>query len=193
MKFFLTILLTLLALVCWAAEWDPGITLGEIAVSQGIPVRELIKDLPDTGDMVLQPGTTLEESGLTAQDIETAVSAFEERTMMFGFNIVGLGMLVVFISLVLVGLIIGSLKHFEKKSKPQKTGIRTSVGTITTNQPDISQNAVVAVVMALHMHVTEARERKKLMLTWSRAPISMWRASNKTNMPNTMHSMNRNR
>jgi len=91
------------------------------------------------------------------------------------------GMLVVFISLILIGFIINQLRHLNPQSRTRKEAEPN--GKAAEPEPDVSTNAIIAVITALHMHVREAEEQRKLMLTWCRAPMSMWRAG-KVAMPN---------
>ena len=122
------------------------------------------------------------------------VESFEKQKNSFGWKIVMVGMVVVFSSLILVSLLIGSLQHFinpkikKIKIEPKKT-VQTPIGKISANEGDLSTNAIIAVITALHAHVEDVEQRNKIIMDWRRAPVSMWKSVNKASFPNHDHNI----
>jgi len=87
---------------------------------------------------------------------------------------------VVFLSLMLIAFIINQLRHLATQGRPHgaaKTTVETAVGKGTAPEPDVSTNAIIAVITALHLHVQEVEEKHRLMLTWRRAQKPAWRTA----------------
>ncbi|MCD4652209.1 MAG: OadG family protein [Candidatus Cloacimonetes bacterium] len=188
--FFLLIAGSLLMSDSINGNWDETTSLIDIAEKTGIPVKSLIKNLDldkeywasrnDRSFLIKTPT----DFGKTKIDVQQAIELFAENNVSFITGITIIGMLVVFVSLIAIGIIIQQLKHLNRKKKPEKVTVTTSVGKITVPEPDVSTNAIVAVITALHIHVKEVRDKKKLLLTWNRGPVSMWKASNHVHLLN---------
>lgn len=134
---------------------------------------------------------TLQELNIPVQKIKNIVNQFENNKMEFSWGVVIVGMVVVFLSLLLIGFIISQLQHIEnlgkkkeKKSVSNSVSVNTSVGKVTALSDQISANAIVAAVTALHLHVMEIEETNKLLLTWKRTSLNLWRYYYKFKMPN---------
>ncbi|MBN2829529.1 MAG: OadG family protein [Candidatus Cloacimonetes bacterium] len=128
---------------------------------------------------------TLKELGITAERFKEVYEKFTHDRYIFGSSITWVGLSVVFFSLFLINAIIGLFKHinYEKPPKSNKS-VATPLGTITGPAEEMSSNTIVAVIIALHKYRSEIEERKKLMLTFKRAQISLWGAPHKSDMPN---------
>ncbi len=159
-------------------------TLRQVAHEMKMPVKKLMQHL-DVPNGTLQTAT-IGELGIQRAKLDDIYADFHGNLMGFCTSLTVIGMLVVFLSLIVTGMIISQIKHLNRtKKKPEATQtVETSIGKITGPQPDISTNAIVAVITALHMHIAEAEERQKLILTWKRAPLSLWRGSSRNAMPN---------
>jgi hypothetical protein len=155
--------------------------LAETAFQLEIPVKQLKIYLeldPDT-DLNL----TLEELHVSKKAVSQALAAYEESQHSFYTGIVIVGMLIVFVSLIIVGLIIQrmqSLKYLDKK-KEKKISLSRVTGT---NGRKISQNDIIAAITTVYLHELKTEEQSRLLLTWKRASLSLWNASAKFNMPN---------
>ncbi len=181
------LLILLLAGMLWAEESfnvTGDMTLRDAATELKMPVKKLMQrlDIPEDA----QATDTIAELEIQQAQLEEIHEEFHTNLMGFCTSMTVIGMMVVFLSLIVTGLIISQMKHLNrsKKKTAQTKTVETSIGKITGPQPDISTNAIVAVITALHMHIAEAEERQKLILTWKRAPLSLWRGSSRNAMPN---------
>lgn len=121
---------------------------------------------------------------------------FTNKTMKYGYSITVVGILVVFFSLLLISVIINQFQHIaktkniksKKSSKTATTTVQTPVGKVTGLTSDISSNAIVAVITALHKHKLSVEERVKIEMTFSRTHVNMWSASAKMEMPNSVYN-----
>jgi Na+-transporting methylmalonyl-CoA/oxaloacetate decarboxylase gamma subunit len=156
--------------------------LKETALHLDIPVKQLKIYLeldPNT-----DPGLTLEELHISKRAVNKALQNYNNSKQSFYTSIIIIGMLIVFASLIIVGLIIDRMKllrHLEKKQRKPSASLAnfTAQGS---NKP--SQNDVIAAITTIYLHELEAEEENKLLLTWKRASISLWNAAGKLNMPN---------
>lgn len=160
-------------------------TLQEFAHANQVPLRKITAALgkdPDT-----QASSTLAELGLTKADVKEALGEYRKGELGFVQNITEIGMLIVFVSLIIVAVLIGLLRHlhiFENKGKTTrsaKRSVRSIMGMISSSG-DMSHYALAAVVAAIFLHEEEVEAENKLLLTWKRASINMWKASK--SMPN---------
>ena len=124
---------------------------------------------------------------MTKADAKKALVEYRKGELGFVRNIAETGMLIVFVSLIVVAVLIGLLRHlhiFEKKGNTPGRGessVRSIVGTISSSG-DMSDYALAAVVAAMFLHEEEVDEENRLLLTWKRASTNMWKASR--SMPN---------
>ena len=116
--------------------------------------------------------------------MEKAQKDYDDNLVPFYTGVVIVGMSIVFVSLMLTGLIISQLKNLgnKPKKKVNKASVKTSAGTVTGPVDHLSSNAVVAAITAIYLHEMDVEEQNKMLLTWKRAPLSMWKAS--SIMPN---------
>ncbi len=169
-------------------------SLMETAQKTGIPYKKLISYM-NVSDSV-NISTKLSALNLGKADVDKAIVEFNKiEKSMYG-TITLIGMLVVFSSLLIIGIIIAQLEHLanyekwkekKKEAKAKKTAavsVKTDIGTISTDMPQTSMNAIAAVIATLHMHVSDAERQQKMLLTWKRIPSSLWKAYNITDMPN---------
>ncbi len=159
----------------------PQISLAETAFQLEIPVKQLkiYLQLDPATDSAL----TLEELHISKKAVSKALSEYNGSKHSFYFGIIVVGMLIVFASLIIVGLIINrmqSLKHLDRK--PGSADKKTNVTAINGEKP--SQNDIIAAITTVYLHELEAEEQSRLLLTWKRASLSLWSASGKFNMPN---------
>ena len=137
----------------------------------GIPVKKLKEylDLPQN-----YPVQSTIKS-ISKEDIKNFKKRFEQEKMKFILSITLSGMGVVFISLIIVAFLIAQLRHaktIQKKIGPAKPC------------RNLNNDALVAAMFTIFLHELEVEEQNKLMLTWKRTPISMWKAVAKAETPN---------
>jgi hypothetical protein len=160
-------------------------TLREFADANQVPPRKISAALGK--DLDTQALSTLSELGVTKADAKKALAEYRKGELSLVRNIAETGMLIVFVSLIVVAVLIGLLRHlhiFDKKGNTPRQGkrsVRSIVGTISSSG-DMSDYALAAVVAAIFLHEEEVEEEKKLLLTWKRASTNMWKASR--SMPN---------
>jgi len=173
------IMLTLcIGIACAAVSFPPETSLWELSQKTEIPVKKYILylELSDNVDI----NASLETLKITDKDIEKAQTAYKENLIPFYSGVVMVGMAIVFASLIITGLVIAQLKRISNKPKKKvKTAtVKTSAGKVTGPADHLSSNAVVAAITAIYLHELEVEEQNKMLLTWKRAPLSMWKASN---------------
>lgn len=154
---------------------DSTTTLIAIADAKHVPIKKLLETLHLP--MTTSYGATPKDLHLTLGDVLAAVERIHATRLDFGGNLTLLGMSVTFTALALVAVILLQLPRLSRKPKKQPTPAKMP--------PKVhGDDAAVAALLALHIHIQETQERNKLLLTWRRAPISMWKAATIVEMPN---------
>lgn len=168
-------------------------TLLDLSREESIPPSRLKEylELPSETDKNI----SLAELNITDENIEVARTGFRRGLWRFSWNIVIVGMIVIFLSLSLTGILIGILSRlviFSEKSPTR--GIKTSKKSVkkgatgvkieNIKSRDTGNKAVIAAITALHLHLQEAEELSKMTLSWKREPVSVWKTSGKFDMPN---------
>lgn len=168
-------------------------TLGEVSKILHIPTKKIKSYLGlDTQDKSINEITLL-ALNVPVEKIAQVEKDFHAGMAQFGKNITLVGMLVVFTALLVTALLIEQLKHLgrKKETKANTVTLQTSVGKIKAEEKAMSQNAIIAVITALHAHSCHTEERKKIHLTWERNRLSMWRAAGRVELPNQVFGRNR--
>ncbi len=158
-------------------------TFREISESTDLPIKKLINIL---GLEIKDDEETPAQYGITKLQLDKAVTNYNKSRYNYYWGIVIIGMIIVFLSLALVGLIIKQLKWMswiEKFSLKRKT-VSTSLGKLISETTSPRANDIIAVITAIYLHELETREQNKLLLTWKRASLSFWKATNNIDMPN---------
>ncbi len=128
---------------------------------------------------------SLQVVGKSPEEIIELKREFDENRIQYGSSITIVGMLVVFTSLALSSLVISQLVHLNKKQKTKPQTIKIAKDGKVRSAPDgLNKDVLVAAITALHIHVQSIDERRRLLLTFKRTPLNLWRASNVTEMPN---------
>lgn len=108
-------------------------------------------------------------------------------------NIVLAGMLIVFLSLIIVASIISLFKHLNKtKTEPRKEDDTTFTKKISSiaqvadkkTVPPVDQKVLTAIITMIFLHENEVENQSKMLLTMKRAKMSQWKQASKTSMPN---------
>lgn len=173
----ITLIVFLLACCLLSAAVDGKLnnrmTLRQYSEKTCIPVRKLIEylELPQGVDI----DKTVAELNRTTSNMMEARDRFEKNQSSYHWGIVVVGMGTVFVSLILVALVIGQLRHLDKKKRKIEPQIpKYSTAGLDTSEED---DLVAAIVTSLYLYELEVEENNRLMLTWKRAPVSMWKAS----------------
>ncbi len=177
MKKLIILLMIVFTVTCFAEKkklnFAPSTTLLEIAAQTNIPVKKITQylKLKDQTEFNI----SMQELGISNEDLKKAIAEYENNKKSFYSGIILVGMGIVFVSLLIVGLIIGSLQHIGDPKKKKRSVVQTSVGKVTAPRNHISSNGIVAAITAMLLH--DAEEKDKIDLTWKRQTISMWQAA----------------
>jgi Na+-transporting methylmalonyl-CoA/oxaloacetate decarboxylase gamma subunit len=148
-------------------------TIKQVSEQTNIPSKKILQYLDlDTSTEI---NLTLAELQISEEHLKKALTEYENKKHGFYSGIALVGMSIVFISLIVVGFFIYSLQHLNFKKK--KKIVNTSIGKVKVPE-HISANAIIAAITAIYLHEAEAEEKNRLMLTWKRSQLSMWRATN---------------
>ncbi len=171
---------------------DKNKTLLELSLEHEVPVKKIIEYLELPQNVNLQK--TLTELKVQSIDFQNCIKRFEEEKVSYSYGIVVIGMLVVFFSLIITGFLIAQIEHIgkwekrddkiEKEKKEELTTVHTEYAKVTGKISEVSTNAIVAAITALHLHRMEVEETNKMMLTMKRNRISLWKSYAKLNVPN---------
>jgi len=175
--------------LCFASQLqvDKNTTIADLSKATEIPIKKLetiMKRDFNQHDLLI-------DLGITQEDVTSIIKTYEEVKSDFFWNIVLIGMVIVFASLILTGFMIGLLRHVnifeelkEKKALAKTKAGKPKIKKITTTDGNLSSDSIVAVITAIYLHELEVDERNKMNLTWKRTPLSMWKAANAVNLPN---------
>lgn len=171
----LLILIALCSLLALSAqeEISQNTTLREFSEKSCIPVRKVIEYLQLPDDTCIDK--SLAELNCSSQDLQDVAKRYDQNKFTYQWAIVIVGMGTVFASLILVAVVIGQLRHLDKKKRKSKPQIPapSSVNLETDQENDI----VAAITTTLYLYELELEESNRLMLTWKRTPLSMWKAA----------------
>ncbi|MDP8220574.1 MAG: OadG family protein [Candidatus Stygibacter frigidus] len=170
----LIILMSISQFLLAEAELNDNMTIAQICKTTKIPVRKMAEylDLNLNNDI----HTPVKDLNCQINDIRKAAELYSEGKKEYYIGIVIVGMGTVFASLILVALIIAQLRHLDRKKAPRQSSQKefAVIGQGNDEENDI----VAAIVSTIFLHEQEVEENNKLLLTWKRAPLSMWKASN---------------
>lgn len=182
-----------------------NMSIKEIADSISMPVKKLKFMLKDK--LAAYGEVNSEFAGLKSQsrrwdsiliadlNIEPKLIAdnFEEfyaNRLSFGGSITLVGLVIVFLSLLLISLLIAQFQHLAKVTKKKEKAntaksVSTPVGTVTGAPEQLNANSVIAVIAAVHKYRSSLKQRKRILMTFNRHKVNMWNSSGKVKMPNT--------
>jgi Na+-transporting methylmalonyl-CoA/oxaloacetate decarboxylase gamma subunit len=164
-----------LAVSAWSVDEQitESITLRQFSEHTCIPVRKVIEYLELPQDSSIdQP---LAELNRSSDDLKKVINRFKKNKPAYSLGIVLIGMGTVFASLILVALVIGQLRHLDKKKRKSIARIPAySTAGLNTSEED---EIVAAIVSTIFLYELEVEEDNRLMLTWKRTPLSMWKAA----------------
>ena len=167
-------------------SFNPSWTVHELAVSESVPVKQLAIELELEFSEIR--GRSLSDLSITRQDAEDAIERYYKGEASMVSSIVAVGMIIVFVSLLVVAFLISLFKHLHIFNRPRfgrrSRSVNTVVGTITS-QSDMSDQSIAAAIAAIFLHEEEVDSENRLLLTWRRASTSIWRTGG--TMPNSLH------
>ncbi|MFO7660411.1 MAG: OadG family protein [Candidatus Cloacimonadaceae bacterium] len=162
-------------------------TLSHISALYSVPIKKLKSLLSlDSNDISLNQ-RSIQSLEISPVSVRAALIEFTETLPHTGGNIVLVGILVVFASLLITSLVIMQLRHvnFLTQEKTAKADIRiTKSGKLLSAKPNMTNNDIAAVIIALHMFQYQLEERRRLALTFHREKANFWRADGLYAMPN---------
>jgi Na+-transporting methylmalonyl-CoA/oxaloacetate decarboxylase gamma subunit len=172
-KILVLCVIALATSLCPAENHLQNLSVSDISELKAIPVRKIIEylDLPQNTDISI-PIIELDRSN---EDMENAIAKYNANKPTYYLGVVVAGMGTVFFSLLIVAFIIDQLQLLDKKKKvkPRKIPIIQNDALESDGEEDV----VSAIVTALYLYELEIEENNKLLLTWKRTPLSMWKAA----------------
>ncbi|MDD3050313.1 MAG: OadG family protein [Candidatus Cloacimonetes bacterium] len=161
-------------------------TLKEISFITEIPVSKLIEYTGLSRDT--DRDATLRTLKLKNSDIQSAITKYNQNKTFFFSGIIIVGMLVVFSSLLIVGLVIIQLKKivnlFERKKKTVENKSVNETKRVSTGS--LGEEVITAVFTAIYLYEAEIEERRR-QNSFFKTFTTNWRALNHLNMPNVAH------
>jgi hypothetical protein len=168
-------------------SYDPSWTLHELAASESIPVKQLAAKLGQNLKQV--QGRGLSDLGISQQNASEAIALYREGEGRMVANIVITGMLIVFVSLVVVAFFISLFKHVHlfggTRSGRKPRSVNTS-GVSITSKGDMSERSIAALITAIFLHEEEVDSENRLLLTWKPTATNLWKIGGE--MPNSSHN-----
>ena len=161
-------------------------SLKEISVNGNIPFTKLTDFLENGKE--LTPDQSLRQAGVSVAKIKSIVAEFREEETSYMLGVSGIGMLIVFSSLILISITISLMKLLntektqkvlsEDKSVTNRTKIRSK------GQRDLNPKILASISTTIYLHELEIDEENKLLVTLNRTSgTKMWKLTN--TMPNT--------
>lgn len=157
-----------------------NITLDDLSLVLSVPTGKIIEAL-ELDEDVDRSKLIIDDLGLGLQEIKEAYDRFKEQRWHYSWNIVLVGMIVIFSSLALTGFFVGQLSSIGREKKPGK---KTKQHPDTQNDAKQKKDSVIAAIATVHLHLKEAEESERLIIAWNREPVCVWKTSGKMVMPN---------
>jgi len=153
-----------------------NITLDDLSLILSVPAGKLIEALGEHED--IDRSILIEDLGIGINEIQEAYRKFIEQRWSYSWNIVLVGMIVIFSSLALTGFLVGQLSNIGRKKRPKK-----EQKTNTQDQKIEKKDSLIAAITTVHLHIKEAEESERLIIAWNREPVCVWKTSGKMMMP----------
>lgn len=156
-------------------NWDEEITLQQLAADIHMPLKKL-KECLDL-NMKTDNRTNLSELQIGISEVQKAIERYNNQRFYYYRSIVFLGMAIVFLSLIITALFISLLQHLSHDNKTKKQQKQKSDYKRSPESMQVSSNAIVAAISTVYLHELEVEQQNNMMLTWKRAPLSLWKVS----------------
>lgn len=189
-KIIIILLISTISISIFSTDLDMSIK--EFSVEKNIPFKKLMNYL-DNGDD-LTSDMELKQIGLSITELESIIEDFRGNQRSYLIGVTGIGMLIVFLSLLLISLIIGLLKYLNLE-KPTTTSkdenLKTnSIKVKPTGTGDLSPGVLASIAATINLHEMETSEANRLILTINRESGSkMWKSIK--SMPNAAYDTRR--
>ncbi len=160
-------------------------SLSEIATIKKIPIKKL-KSLLDINPLNrAKDSYSIQVHGFTPEQITDICEEFDSKTALYGSSITVVGMLIVFSSLAIISLVVSQLVRFDRMTHAKDSKIKiTKSGILKAAPKNVNRDTIVAAITALHLHIHQIEERRRLILTFKRTPLNLWNSTNVISMPN---------
>ena len=168
------------------------IKIDDICKSLDMPINQIASrtDKIDFSEKSFK-NYTLSDVGLDIDDIETMLKDFEKNKLNFISILVILGISITFVALLITCIVINQLAHLSKIddksdliSEKKKTDNSIAITQIKKEQSEVlDELSIAAVIATIHRVKMDTVQESKILLTWRRANINMWRATGKTETP----------
>ena len=167
-------------------------TLTQLASEKSVPIKKL-RQLLNIPTLDRSKDTySLQALNVPLGRLDNVITGFKDRELPYGVSITIVGMLIVFLALLITSLIIGQLIHLNRKPRKQAEKlIIDHSGKLVSASKDVSNNTIAAAITALFLYKQKIEDRRRLLLTFHRAPTNQWRASGVLDMPNRVILRNR--
>jgi hypothetical protein len=110
------------------------------------------------------------------------------------WNVVLVGMSIIFVSLVIIAFLVDLLKHFQKREKNNKFSEQKKIisNTISSLKPllhkeqvsELNHNVQLAILTTIFLYENEIENQSKMLLTMKRTKTSAWKQGIRFLMPN---------
>lgn len=160
-------------------------TLAELAAQRSLPLKKIRAFAGRDPNSKIHDSYSLQALGRKPADFEKFEQIFAANRIRYGFSILAFGVLIVFFALAVTALIIGQLRHLNRKPKADSRAIiLDSQGRVKSQPPDLNSDVIAAAIATLHLYRQGIEERRRLLLTFRRARSDQWHGSTALNMPN---------
>lgn len=160
-------------------------TLAELAAHKRLPLKKIRAFAGVEPGSKKYDGYSLQALGREPADFVEFAQKFVANRLRYGFSITAFGVLIVFFALGITALVIGQLRHLNRKPKEEsKTLVLTPHGKVKSQPPDLNSDVIAAVIATLHLYRQGIEERRRLLLTFRRTRSDQWHSSTALNMPN---------
>ncbi|MCD4818378.1 MAG: OadG family protein [Candidatus Cloacimonetes bacterium] len=159
-------------------EYNGQTTIIELSQKLEIPLKKL-KDCLGVEQNIAHD-SILKELKIDENAIQKAISEYDKVKIKYFSSIMITGMLIVFLSLVIIGGIINLLKHLElieKYKNRLKTTKESKKESVIQTESQLSKNSIIAAMTAVFLYEKDVQEQDKMILTLKKAPTSYWKVS----------------
>ena len=173
-------------------------TIFDVSRILGIPYKKLAVYIHIDQQDVNNRTRTLRNLGLETLDLLAFEATFKHDTLNYISTVTVIGVTVVFLVLLLIASLVSRLVLLDKKVVTGKKV--TNIANMNISAPKAAsdnfinyEDAIVAIIAAVHRFKSEIANDHKILLTYSRINVSMWQASGKIETPNKQYNMMKNK
>ena len=169
-------------------------TLLDVSLVLEIPYKKLAGYLNLDQQDIRNRSRNVRDLGLESFDILIYREMFKKDSMNYISTLTLIGIFVVFLALVIVATLVSKLTVFNTTKKDAVTVKKIDNMNIIAAEKASSEflnyeDAIVAIVAAIHRFKSEIANDHKILLTYRRIDVSMWQASGKIETPNRQYNL----